>query len=139
MRKSLRSLACGAIVLATVPFGGCQLASFTISIPDFMTKQVSGVWLWRQSPTTGVFERDGQLVFGATGSTTAGETIDYTATPSGGAAGQPCTAQVVRDATNPDHVTLQLIFTRSQDAGYYRASTFNTTGDSPLSVEILPL
>jgi len=115
------------------------MVAVTISIPDFVSKQVSGVWLWVESPTTGLFERDAKLVFGQTHVGPNGESLDYVMTPTTGGQSMPFTANVSRDAANPDHVTLQLIFTRSEGAGYYRASSFNAAGESPLTDQILPL
>jgi hypothetical protein len=36
-------------------------------------------------------------------------------------------------------VTVSLIFSRDEDVAFYRASTYNTSGDSPLTSEIVPL
>jgi hypothetical protein len=137
--KGLRRFACVALLLATLPFEGCQALSFTISIPDFTSKRVSGVWLWRWSTTNRVFQRDGQFLFGQPDPSPGGETLDYTLLPAGGGQALPFTAAVVREVANPDHVTLHLILSRTDSAGYYRASTFNAAGESPLSVEVLPL
>ena len=134
-----RSLRISALVLAALSLGGCQMVSFTISIPDFASKRVAGVWMWRWSTASGAFQRQDQLVFGEVDLDPTGESLDYVVTPVAGGQDLPFTAHVARDGANPDRVTLQLLFTRSQGTGYYRASTFNATGESPLSAEVLPL
>jgi hypothetical protein len=139
MRSWLRSLLLGALVVAAIPFGGCSLTYFTISIPDFSSKQVGGVWLWRLSTTTGLYARDTQFVLSPIVSGPTGEIIDYSVVMGGGTPPQGMTTQVARDKNNPDKVVLTLLFTQLDAPGYYRASTFNAAGDSPLSSEIVPL
>lgn len=132
-----RAFVCCALVFGPVSIGGCTAAAFTISIPDFVSKQVAGVWLWRWSPTTRTYQRDDQIVFGGREDGPTGEILDYVVAPVGGSAPLPFSTLLVRSPGNPDRVTLHLLFTRSQGPGSYRASTFNVTGDSPLSAEVL--
>ena len=140
MKTWLRNLAFGSLILSVLPLGGCQLALFTITIPDFGSKAVEGVWLWRLSPTTGAYVRDTQFSFvGAVTPAAGGETIDYSASTPDGSPPVPITTYISRDASQPDRVTLQLIYSRMSDPGYYRASTYNSSGDSPLTNEIVPL
>lgn len=139
MGRWLRYLALGLLILATVPVGGCTLALCTISIPDFSSKSVDGVWLWRLSATTGTYARDTRFVFADTVLQQAGEMMEYQSAAADGSKPISLTATLVRDPKNPDRVTLQLVFSRTEDAGYYRASTYNVNGDSPLSTEIVPL
>jgi hypothetical protein len=138
MRRCLRRLALVALSLALLPLGGCTVALCTISIPDFGTKAVGGVWLWKLSAATGVYERDTLFLFGAMGRSDGAELLNYQAAPADGSTPLATTATLFREASNPDHVTLQLMFSRKDAAGYYRASTYNASGDSPLSTEILP-
>ena len=140
MRRWLKRLALASLALTLVPMGACQMVMFTISIPDFASKAVDGVWLWRLSPATGQYARDTQFVFGElVPGTKKLDSLDYQAQNIDGT--QPLSMQtyVNRSPANPDQVNVQLIFTRGDVAGYYRASTYNTTGDSPLSSEIVPL
>ena len=139
MRRWLRHLALGALALAMLPLQGCELTLFTVSIPDFASKAVDGVWLWRLSPTTGLYERDTQFVFGDTVTTAKGEQLNYDAVATDDSAPFPVSTFLVRDPANPDRVTLKLLYSHPDTQGYYRASTFNVSGDSPLSSEILPL
>jgi hypothetical protein len=129
----------GALVLAAIPFGGCSLVRFTISIPDFGTKSVAGVWLWRLSTTTGLYVRDTQFVFSPITTSPAGEVMEYSLVLGDGTPPQELTAFVSRDPNNPDEVAISLLHLQLDAPGYYRASTFNAAGDSPLSSEIVPL
>jgi len=139
MRRWLRRLALGALALTIIPLGGCQVALFTISIPDFASKAVDGVWLWRLSPATGVYQREMQFVFGNVIQKGGGESLDYDAQGTDGSSPLSMQAYVTRNPANPDQISVQLIFTRGDQPGYYRASTYNGVGDSPLSSESLPL
>ena len=127
------------LALASVVFQGCTLGTVTISIPDFASKSVQGVWLWRSTAFNGAYQREVQFSFGEFQPDAQGEALEYTASPADGSAPIPIPTYVVRDAANPDRVTVSLIFGRSEDAAFYRASTYNTSGDSPLSSEIVPL
>lgn len=129
----------GTLALSATSLQGCALGWFTISIPDFASKSVDGVWLWRLSPETGFYERDTQIVLGMPSLQPDGEWLTYDATPLDGSPIVPGTSQVVRSADDPDHVTLQLLFSRTEDAGTYRATTYNEAGDSPLSAEAVAL
>lgn len=139
MNRWLRRLVLGALVLLLVPAQGCSLALLTVTIPDFASKAVAGVWIWRLSPTTGAFERDTQFTFQGTRIAANGEILDYQATATSDGRTIPATAYVLRDPVNRDQVTLQLILSKVDETGYYRASTFNANGDSPLSLETLSL
>jgi hypothetical protein len=133
----LRALA--VLLLASLPIQGCVLGTVTISIPDFATKSVQGVWLWRSTSFNGVYEREVQFSFEELRPGAAGEALDYTAAPADGSPPVPITTYVVRDAANPDRVIVHLVFSRDEAVAFYRASTYNQSGDSPLSSEILPL
>ena len=139
MRSWLRGAVFGALVLAVVPLQGCTLGYLTIAIPDFVSKAVTGVWLWRLSPLTGLYERDVRLAFTPPTQQPDGEKLDYQAAPSDGSPPMQLTTYFVRDPANPDRVTLRLLFSRIDQPTRYRASTYNGNGDSPLSSEMLPM
>ncbi|CAG1001103.1 hypothetical protein MYXO_03020 [Myxococcaceae bacterium] len=127
------------LVMGSLAFQGCTLSVVTIAIPDFGSKAIKGVWLWRSTSFNGVYEREVQFTFGGTAPTGSGEAVDYTMVPADGAPPIPVTTHLQRDPSNPDRVTVSLIFSRDEDVAFYRASTYNTSGDSPLTSEIVPL
>jgi len=115
---------------------GCDLQWIRVTIPDFDSKGVTGVWVWRQSEQTGQFVRDteieiGDLVVAQNGLEIV--SIVTTTGPLGERASLP--TGVERDAANPDRVTLSLGFTRLSAPGTFKVSTYNDVGDSPLSQE----
>ena len=129
----------GLAALALLPLQGCSLSYFTIAIPDFESKAVQGVWLWRLSPTTGTYERDTQFVFVATEAVDGSELLTYSAVPGDGAPPVQISTYLTRDGQDPDRASLQLIYTRSSGTGSYRASSYNQLGDSPLTDEAIPM
>jgi hypothetical protein len=141
MDRWLKRLAFAALALAVIPLQGCSLSFVTIAIPDFSSKAVQGVWLWRLSDQTGLYEREAQFTFQAPVQGAQGEKLDYSVAPQGGSPLFGASTYVVRDEVNPDQVYLQLIYGRDSTAtaAYYRASTYNQLGDSPLTAEIVPL
>jgi len=139
MTSWLRRLALGSLVLSVLPLGGCQLECFTITIPDFASKAVQGVWLWRLSTATGAYERDTQFTFGPIEVAAAGDTVTYSTSPAGGSSPVSVTTYITRDPAQSDQVTVQLIYSRTADPGSYRASTYNTAGDSPLTSDTVSL
>lgn len=135
MHRTIRRLPALLGLVACVAGGlGCDLQWVTVTIPDYDSKQVKGVWVWRQSEQSGQFVRDTEIEFvepieGSNGyellriETTTGPLGERSSMPTG----------IERDATNPDRVTLSLGFTRLSAPGVFKVSTYNTMGDSPLS------
>lgn len=135
MHRSIRRLpalfALGACLVGGI---GCDLQWVKVMIPDFESKHVTGVWVWRQSEQNGQYVRDTEIGFGTRISgvdgselllveTTLGTLGERSSLPTG----------IERDATNPDHVTLVLGFTRLSAPGIFKVSSYNASGDSPLS------
>ena len=135
MRRHLLAV----LALASIPFQGCTLGTVTIAIPDFASKAVQGVWLWRSTNFNGVYEREVQFSFGNLQAGGTGDALEYTLASGDGSPPIQITTYVGRDAVDTDKITLQLVFARGTDAAFYRASTYNESGDSPLTTEILPL
>ncbi len=133
MQKWTRVAARVLLAAALLPFFGCSLDFLTVRIPDFESKQVRGIWVWRRSEQTGQFVKDTQIVFGAIVKQTKGESLMYTTTygPLGERGSLP--TGVVRDPSNRNIVTLELGFLRRSPPGTFKVTTYNAIGDSPLS------
>jgi len=113
---------------------GCDLQWVMVTIPDFESKQVAGVWVWRESEQDGAFVRDTEIEFVETIDAGGGYEIlrvETTTGPQGERSSLP--TGITRDAANPDQVTLSLGFTRLSGPGMFKVSTYNAAGDSPLS------
>jgi len=122
-----------ALVALAITAAGCDLVGFRIQIPDFTSRQVEGVWIWRQG-AGGVFQRFAQLQFGdpATGpdgkqyltySVRGGELSVTLQSPLQGVPGQPSA------------VELELGFLHAK--GSFKVSSYNAAGESALSTGTL--
>lgn len=114
---------------------GCDLQWIRVTIPDFESKVVTGVWVWRLSEQTGQFVRDTEIEIGDVYVPQEGiELVSVVTTtgPLGERATLPTGLE--RDAADPDRVTLKLGFTRLSAPGTFKVSTYNAAGDSPLSL-----
>ncbi len=131
----MRRIAALALSAGLALLPGCNLTYFTIDIPDFGSKSVQGVWLWRLSPQTGAYQRETQFAFGPL----QDGVLDYTAIAADGTPPITISTHPGIDPENPARMVLRILYSRGDAPGYYRASTYNSSGDSPLSTEIVPL
>lgn len=125
-----------AVLLLAVQ--GCKWFEITVKIPDFDSRKVQGVWVWRQDPASGQWQRAGQIVFQPTPAGSSPGELQYVVLQPDGF-GLPLKAPVERDTRTPDQATVRLWYARFLDAGQYRVSTYNAAGESSLSPEILDL
>jgi len=113
---------------------GCDfaLSSLTVEIPDFTSKQVEGVWVWRLSPQTHQYQRDTLIRFEGVTTLASGQTLAYVTGTRGGAPNATFETSLSANPRNPDAVTVTLGFLRGQP-GVFKVSTFNAAGESPIS------
>jgi hypothetical protein len=140
MRRSYRQAA-GLLALGLLlfPLGGCERKDVLIRIPDFESKLVKGIWLWRLSETTGEYERDGEVVFHRLLQANGREKLEYETIWTGADSGFKLQTDVLRDPLDPDVVTLRLDYFRASAPGDFRASSYNDEGESPLTQESIQL
>lgn len=135
MHRSIRRLpALLGLGACLVGGTGCDLQWVKVTIPDFESKQVTGIWVWRQSEQSGQYVRDTEIEFGERIPAGGGVEllrVETTTGPLGERSSLP--TGIERDAANPDRVTLSLGFTRLSAPGIFKVSTYNAAGDSPLS------
>lgn len=137
MHRKISQLALGlALALLLVPLAGCESKEITIRIPDFDSKQVAGVWVWRLDPSSNQWVRDGQLEFHDTVLAGGREQLQYANVKieDGEVDGMKLNADVLRDPLNPDSVTVRLWYFRYSAPGQFKVSTYNSAGDSPMTV-----
>lgn len=129
-----------ALVLALllVAVQGCKWFELTVQIPDFESREVKGLWVWRKDDASGQWQRAGQILFQGTQTSSGQEQLSYVVMQPDGF-GLPLTTPVVRSATRPDLVTLRIWYARFLEEGEYRVSTYNAAGESGLSPESLDL
>ncbi|HYB12921.1 MAG TPA: hypothetical protein VEG67_05580 [Myxococcota bacterium] len=134
MNRSLRHALRLAFLALSLPVLGCDLAlsSLTVEIPDFSSKQVEGIWVWRLSPQTNQYQRDTQIRFEGVTTLASGQTLTYATNTAGGVTNATFETGVVPDPADPDRVTVKLGFVRGLP-GVFKVTTYNAAGESPLS------
>ncbi len=135
-RRVLAGLA-GLLLMATLGAGGCRLSSLHVLIPDFDASSVDGVTIWQLDEATGQPVTAATLRFLDVGMEDFGtgpfELLDYEIVLPDGSVQPPLTTQVQRNPASAD-VDLLLFFVPA-GPGWYRVSTYNEAGTSPLSAE----
>jgi len=132
MHQTLRHALRLALLALVLPLLACDPTFLTVKIPDFGSKQVEGVWVWRLSAQTNQYEREALIRFQGVTTLTTGQFLSYAAYSNAGT--QSLTAGIVRDPANPDVVTVTLGFELGQP-GVFKVSTFNAAGESSLSAQ----
>ena len=132
MHQSLRHALRLALLALVLPLLACEPTWFTVKIPDFGSKEVEGVWVWRLSTQTHQYEREALIRFESLSSLPSAQILSYAAYSNAGA--QALTAGIVRDPANPDVVTVTLGFELGEP-GVFKVSTYNAAGESPLSAQ----
>lgn len=140
MRRPRWTHACAVLVFALLPLSGCETSSVTIQLSGFGQGSVDGIWFWKLSTQTGQYERSCRLAISNAHAGPQGETVSYMQDCVSGEPGVRMQASLVRSPTDPDTVTLQLWYFRFQDeTGTYKASAYNTAGESALSPTTITL
>jgi hypothetical protein len=135
----MRSASCRRVALAVaalllVPLAGCELKTVRIQLPGYGNGAIEGVWLWRLDDATGQYVRACRIDFQGRGFTGSGlETVSYVQNCDNGHRMGALLAKVTRSASDPGTATLELEYARWESPGMYRASAFNSAGESPLS------
>jgi len=132
-----RRVLAGWLVVATLGIGGCRLSSLHVLIPDFDASSVDGVTIWQIDEATGQPVTAATLRFLDVGMEDFGtgpfEILDYEIVLPDGSVQPPLATQVQRDPGSAD-VDLLLFFV-PRTSGWYRVSTYNEAGSSPLSAD----
>jgi hypothetical protein len=132
---ALRRLLFGILVLSLgTLLTACDLRRLQIVIPDFESSSVEGVEVWRITEGTNQPVQAGVILFSGVHVLGGKEVVDYVNQPGDGSEGLGASAELVRDPTNPDVVQIQLYFDLRTTTGWYKVSTFNGNGSSPLSL-----
>ena len=143
--RLLRSAAL-ALSLLAVPMLGCEPKPVQIQLDAFGSSGIEGIFLYRQNPAGGTFQRTCEIRFSdfrtieRRGQTV--ERIKYVQNCVDGEIGTPALlleTTVRRPGNDPDAILLELWYLRFEDPGTYRASAFNAAGESALSAASLPL
>ncbi len=136
MTRILRLFVLVSLVAACLALMGCNMRKLHVVIPDFETSQVIGVDVWRVDVAQPVDL--GDITFGALSTYDFGggsiEVIEYFV-PQADGSQLTLSAQVFRDPLVPEAIEVHLYFPNDTPAGWYKVSTYNSFGSSPLSAQ----
>jgi hypothetical protein len=133
MQRRVLRLALAALVALSLGAAGCEVRGFRIQVPGFETTGVLGLWVWRESATSGEFERYAQIEFGNRFEMYEGAEFLWYTFPTAGGAMHLQTS--IERMPAPDTVNLNLAFV--EVPGTFKISAYNASGESPLSAGTL--
>jgi hypothetical protein len=136
MTRTLRRFAALAILTLALPLGGCDWNVLVVQVPDFDSKQVLGITLWRTTAQGAQRALDVELLEPRLDEQGM-ELIGYSYLADG--ATVEVWNQLHRDPANPDRVILGFAALPLPQNATYRISTFNAAGDSALSAQTFVL
>lgn len=126
--------AIGALLLTLMMvLPGCEVRTIDIVIPDFASASVNGVALHRVNDDTGSLEFDDRIIFVGLSTNEDGEEVLAYRIGDGSDERIRFSAVIDRDASNPDRITVRLMYSTRNDPGWYKATTYNIVGASPPS------
>lgn len=137
MSRGKRAFTLLAVALLLFAVQGCKWFEVTIRIPDYDSRKVQGVWMWRKDGATGQWQRAGQIIFQTPASPGSTELSYLVVQPDG--TPLPLKAPIERDPKAPDQATVRLWYASQLDSGEYRVSSYDQSGESPLSPQSLEL
>jgi len=126
-------LFCTALLAATVLFGaGCgSLAGFRVGLSDFGSADLDGLVVYRQDQG-GSYQPSGRITFQGTEIGKASEEVLRYRVDSIDP-GFEFTTRVLRNAQDPDSVTLDLFFDTQHQPGTFKVASFSGETESELS------
>jgi hypothetical protein len=127
-----------ALLFAAVPMMGCEPKEITFALPGFGSGNIDGLWLWRLG-STGQYERVCKLQLADPQTTPSGtELLPYLQVcDAPDEVGLNMTAKITRLSGDPTTIVVKLWYFRFADAGQFKASSYNSAGESPLSAQTL--
>jgi hypothetical protein len=119
-----------ALVVLVLPLLACDPSWLTVIIPDFTSKEIEGVWIWRLAGHSGQYQRYALIRFDGVMTAPQGPLLTYSSYSTSGQ--DSLNAVVTVDPWDADVVVLTLGFERGAP-GVFKVTTFNAAGESPLS------
>ena len=138
MRTLSTRSGCILTLLLLLPLVGCDFKRITVRIDQFETREVQGLRFWRLDDASGTWLPEGHVLFSDVKEEDDVRWVNYTPVNLLGEAGHPLGAELLRDPEKPGTVVLDIFYEFAAD-GWFRVSTFNANGESPLSEESILL
>jgi hypothetical protein len=137
MPRTLRRFAVLAILTLALPIGGCDWDVLVVQVPDFDSKQVLGITLWRTTAQGGVQRALDIQLLEPKLDDQGTELVGYSYVEDGQTV--EVWDRLHRDPANPDRVLLGFVALPLPENVSYRISTFNAAGDSALAPQTFVL
>lgn len=118
------------LCLLLLPLTGCEVKPVKVQLPTFFSAGVEELWFWRLDESTQEYVRSGHVRFAEIAGPPGRKVIRYRMVLPDGTEGVPMTAPV---QVRGDSILVELQFTRWQNPGWFRVSSRNSNGESPLS------
>ena len=127
-----RVLVTTAVFAVSALLLACPLGRLRVLIPDFATSDVRGVRLYRVDDATGQLAPAGSIQFlGIEVNDAIGETLAYRQlTAEGDPWLGPLRTTVVRNASQPASLEVELAFLNQLPAGWFKVASYNAYGTS---------
>jgi hypothetical protein len=137
MTRTLRRFTALAILALALPLGGCDWDVLVVQVPDFDSKQVLGITLWRTTAQGGAQRALDIELLEPKLDEQGVELVGYSFVQDGQTV--EVWDRLHRDPANPDRVILGFVALPLPEQVPYRISTFNAAGDSALSPQTFVL
>lgn len=129
---------------------GCYLQAVRMYLPGFNDGDVDGVWLWKLNENSNTYERLCRFDFSDPVDGSVRETIFYSQHCLYSHRSGTVKARVIRDPDNPGNIYLTVFYAMfrfsitdgiyfNRDNGEYKATAFNSFGESDLSTNSIVL
>ena len=128
-----RFVATAAVVAVSALLLACPLGRLRVRIPDFATSDVRGIRLYRVDDASGRLVPAGSLQFLGIemNESLGGETLAYRQlAPDGAPWFGPLRTPVVRNASQPASLEVEVAFLNQLPAGWFKVASYNAYGTS---------
>jgi hypothetical protein len=130
LRSRLRALLPVACLFATLALTGCEVKQVQLQLPSFFSSGVDEVWFWRLDDQSREYVRSGHLRITSLSGPPGRKVLRYTMVMPDGTDGMALQAPA---QVRGDSIIVELEYTRWQEPGWFRVSSRNDAGESPLS------
>ncbi len=128
-----------ALALCASSLLGCESKRVWLHVTGLDDGNADGIWLWRLSEQSGVYERNCRIVFGQPEYVGGAESLEYAQDCGDGSPVLKLRTPLKRSPVNPETVTVGLWYMRWQTPGIYKVSSYGFYGETALSDSTLQL
>ncbi len=129
-------IALAALVALGLTALGCDVPTFRVQIPGFVTDAVEGIWVYRRSPKTGRYQRFAQIQFTERLTSGSNEIQRFVVSSSQGSL--TLQSRIQWTSGRRDDARLDLAFVKvATTPAQFKFTSYNAAGESSLSAGTL--